>query len=146
MWQISLGSSEHSRFATQQNLSEISRKSLSNSTAFHMILFFFRYFPNNQMRHEMVLQKEGEMEFSLLTHSDDMKRVSTRTQRFVDIQQQNQLLGMLSPTCHSQMHSTSLIVMYWRFRFSSIDIFMVRLMELPLHWQSHCPTNMECMN
>ncbi|XP_031622990.1 voltage-dependent calcium channel subunit alpha-2/delta-4 [Contarinia nasturtii] len=34
------------------------------------------------MRHEMVLQKEGEMEFSLLTHSDDMKRVSTRTQRY----------------------------------------------------------------
>lgn len=40
----------------------------------------------------------------------------------------------------------SLIVVYWRFHFSSIDIFMVRLMELPLHWQSHCPTNMECMN
>lgn len=42
------------------------------------------------MRHEMVLQKEGEMEFSLLTHSDDMKRVSTRTQRFVDILTPNQ--------------------------------------------------------
>lgn len=35
------------------------------------------------MRHEMVLQKEGEIEISLLTHSDNMKRVSTRTQRFV---------------------------------------------------------------
>lgn len=64
------------------------------------------------MRHEMVLQKEGEMEFSLLTHSDDMKRVSTRTQRFVDIQQQNQLLGMLSPTSHSQMHSTCITYCY----------------------------------
>lgn len=29
----------------------------------------------------MVLQKEGEMEFTVLTHLDDMKRVSMRTQR-----------------------------------------------------------------
>lgn len=34
-----------------------------------------------QMRQEMVLQKEGEMEFTVLTHIDDMKRVSMRTQR-----------------------------------------------------------------
>lgn len=30
----------------------------------------------------MVLQKENEMELSVLAHSDDMRRVSTRTQRY----------------------------------------------------------------
>lgn len=35
------------------------------------------------MRQEMVLQKEGEMEFTILTHLDDMKRVSMRTQRLI---------------------------------------------------------------
>lgn len=62
----------------------------------HIVCVFFT-FQNYQMRHEMVLQKEGEMEFSLLTHTDDMKRVSTRTQRFVDIQthrKKNQLHDM----------------------------------------------------
>ncbi|XP_037043821.1 voltage-dependent calcium channel subunit alpha-2/delta-4 isoform X2 [Bradysia coprophila] len=34
------------------------------------------------MRQEMVMQKEGEMEFTVLTHLDDMKRVSMRTQRY----------------------------------------------------------------
>lgn len=34
------------------------------------------------MRHEMVLQKENEMELSVLTHSDDMRRVAMRTQRY----------------------------------------------------------------
>lgn len=29
----------------------------------------------------MVLQKEGEMDFSVLTHLDDMRRVTMRTQR-----------------------------------------------------------------
>lgn len=33
------------------------------------------------MRQEMVLQKEGEMEFSVLSHLDDMRRVTMRTQR-----------------------------------------------------------------
>lgn len=33
------------------------------------------------MRHEMVLQKEGEMEFSVLTHMDGMRRATLRTQR-----------------------------------------------------------------
>lgn len=33
------------------------------------------------MRQEMVNQKEGETEFSILTHQDDMKRVSLRTLR-----------------------------------------------------------------
>lgn len=37
----------------------------------------------SQMRHEMVLQKENEMELSVLTHSDDMRRVAMRTQRYV---------------------------------------------------------------
>lgn len=36
-----------------------------------------------QMRHEMVLQKEGEMELTVLTHMDDMRRVALRTQRCV---------------------------------------------------------------
>lgn len=54
---------------------------------FHLPFDFNLHGPHSlqQMRQEMVLQKEGEMEFSLLTHSDDMKRVSMRTQRFVDI-------------------------------------------------------------
>lgn len=52
-----------------------------------MFVLFLRFILKKyQMRHEMVLQKEGEMTLSLLTHSDDMKRVSTRLQRFVDIQ------------------------------------------------------------
>lgn len=34
-----------------------------------------------QMRQEMVSQKEGEMELQVLTHMDDMKRVSLRTQK-----------------------------------------------------------------
>lgn len=34
-----------------------------------------------QMRQEMVQQKEGEMELTVLTHMDDMKRVSLRTQK-----------------------------------------------------------------
>lgn len=102
------------------------------------------------MRHEIVLQKEGEMEFSLLTHSDDMKRVSTRTQRFVDIQQQNQLcsnhvnMSFLKCIQHAS-HSCSCYI-DGCLRSIFIDIFMVRLMVLPLHWQLHCPTNMECMN
>lgn len=50
-------------------------------STFHKKKFLF--FAFTQMRHEMVLQKEGEIEISLLTHSDNMKRVSTRTQRFV---------------------------------------------------------------
>lgn len=33
------------------------------------------------MRQEMVMQKEGEMEYTVLTHLDNMKRVSMRTQR-----------------------------------------------------------------
>jgi hypothetical protein len=33
------------------------------------------------MRQEMVSQKEGEMELTVLTHSDDMKRVALRTQK-----------------------------------------------------------------
>lgn len=33
---------------------------------------------------------------------------------------------------------------FWHFCFA--DTFMVRLMGLPLHWLSHCLTNMECMN
>lgn len=35
--------------------------------------------PCFQMRQEMILQKEGEMEITVLTHMDDMKRVSLRT-------------------------------------------------------------------
>lgn len=33
------------------------------------------------MRQEMVSQKEGEMELTVLTHMDGMKRVSLRTQK-----------------------------------------------------------------
>lgn len=33
------------------------------------------------MRHEMIQQKEGEMEITVLTHQDDMKRVALRTLR-----------------------------------------------------------------
>lgn len=35
------------------------------------------------MRQEMVSQKEGEMELTVLTHMDDMKRVALRTQKYV---------------------------------------------------------------
>lgn len=35
------------------------------------------------MRQEMVQQKEGEMELTVLTHMDDMKRASLRTQKYV---------------------------------------------------------------
>lgn len=34
------------------------------------------------MRQEMVSQKEGEMEITVLTHGDDMKRVALRTQKY----------------------------------------------------------------
>ena len=34
-----------------------------------------------QMRQEMVSQKEGEMEITVLTHGDDMKRLTLRTQK-----------------------------------------------------------------
>lgn len=46
-----------------------------------MFLLWSRF--HVQMRNEMVHQKEGEMEFSLLTHYDDMKRISIRSQRSV---------------------------------------------------------------
>lgn len=32
----------------------------------------------------MVSQKEGEMELTVLTHLDDMKRVALRTQKYVE--------------------------------------------------------------
>jgi hypothetical protein len=35
------------------------------------------------MRQEMLSHKEGEMEITVLTHMDDMKRVSLRTQKYV---------------------------------------------------------------
>lgn len=50
-------------------------------------LFFSSYFYNCccccviQMRMEMVQQKEGEMEITVLTHQDSMKRVALRTQK-----------------------------------------------------------------
>lgn len=37
----------------------------------------------------MVLQKEGEMEFTVLTHIDDMKRVAMRTQRLIFLEIKN---------------------------------------------------------
>ncbi|KAG5675047.1 hypothetical protein PVAND_004986 [Polypedilum vanderplanki] len=36
----------------------------------------------HDMRQEMVAQKEGEMELTVLTHMDDMKRVALRTQKY----------------------------------------------------------------
>lgn len=42
----------------------------------NLIEIFPFYF---QMRQEMISQKEGEMEITVLTHMDDMKRVSLRT-------------------------------------------------------------------
>ncbi|KAL7039794.1 hypothetical protein ACKWTF_000119 [Chironomus riparius] len=36
----------------------------------------------HDMRQEMLNQKEGEMELTILTHLDDMKRVSLRTQKY----------------------------------------------------------------
>lgn len=41
-------------------------------------------FDCSQMRQEMVSQKEGEMELTVLTHLDDMKRVALRTQKYVE--------------------------------------------------------------
>lgn len=117
----------------------------------------------NQMRHEMVSQKEGEMEFSLLTHSDDMKRVSTRTQRFVDILTHTHILTTSTtnqfcavPLCLPACVIGCLFFFCGDFSRKKLktnvilpvptDIFTVRLMELPSHWPLHCPTSMECMN
>lgn len=114
----------------------------------------------------MVLQKEGEMEFSLLTHSDDLKRVSTRTQRFVQIfffqryifcstnyfwslhmhvyvcvcAVQHVCAWRINDILHFSLSSRFFLCLLW------IDIFMVRLTALHLHWLLHCLTNMECTN
>jgi len=34
------------------------------------------------MRSDMIMPKEGETEFTVLNHYDEMKRVSTRTHRY----------------------------------------------------------------
>lgn len=36
----------------------------------------------SKMKQEMVSQKEGEMEFAVLSHLDDMRRVTLRTQKY----------------------------------------------------------------
>lgn len=105
------------------------------------------------MRHEMVLQKEGEMELSLLTHSDNLKRVSTRSQRFVRFllpfyyfqwkkkkkQEKTSAFGPSNNCLNDKIVLSFILSM-------KLDIFMVRLMALPLHWVLHCPTSMECSN
>lgn len=39
-----------------------------------------------------------------------------------------------------------LLSIFPQFSVRFLDIFMVRLMELPLHWPLHYQTNMECLN
>lgn len=34
------------------------------------------------MRNDMIMPKEGETEFTILQHFDEMKRVTTRNQRY----------------------------------------------------------------
>lgn len=59
---------------------------MDNDKLIYDFFFFFLFLWSRfhvQMRNEMVHQKEGEMEFSLLTHYDNMKRISIRSQRSV---------------------------------------------------------------